>query len=130
MRPRLTKPPVREGQGEEKDADLWPLLYPAGLTREWQWALGTGVFAVNGMVYGVLLIPFGYIPRSLLRTIFLPDTPQLAAGSFIPKSVFSRTRSKEIPMGFIQNYDDLPMNWVGRLGGTPRGPDAPSDRPV
>ena len=29
------------------------------------------------------MIPFGYIPRSLLRTIFLPDTPQLAAGSFI-----------------------------------------------
>ena len=80
MRPRLTKPPVREGQGEEKDTDLWPLLYPAGLTREWQWALGTGVFAVNGMVYGVLLIPFGYIPRSLLRTIFLARYPAACCG--------------------------------------------------
>ena len=32
------------------------LLYPAGLTREWQWALGAGVLAVNGAVYGLLLV--------------------------------------------------------------------------
>ena len=35
----------------------------------------------------ILLVPFGYIPRSLLRIIFLPDTPQQAAGSFIHVTV-------------------------------------------
>ncbi len=38
------------------DHYLWPLLYPAGLTREGQWALGGGVLAFNIVVYGVLLI--------------------------------------------------------------------------
>lgn len=38
------------------DHYLWPLLYPAGLTREWQWVLGAGVLALNGGVYGLLLI--------------------------------------------------------------------------
>ena len=38
------------------DYYLWPLLYPAGLTREWQWMLGAGVLAVNGGVYGLLLV--------------------------------------------------------------------------
>lgn len=37
------------------DHYLWTLLYPAGLTREMQWALGAGVLMVNGAVYGVLL---------------------------------------------------------------------------
>ena len=38
------------------DYYLWPLLYPVGLTREGQWALGTGVLVVNGVVYGILLL--------------------------------------------------------------------------
>jgi hypothetical protein len=38
------------------DHYLWPLLYPAGLTREGQWALGAGVLVFNLGVYGVLLI--------------------------------------------------------------------------
>jgi fatty-acyl-CoA synthase len=33
------------------------------------------------------------------------------------KPVFFSTRSEEIPMGFIQGYDDLPMNWVGDWAG-------------
>lgn len=37
------------------DHYLLALLYPAGLTREMQWALGAGVLMVNGAVYGVLL---------------------------------------------------------------------------
>jgi len=37
------------------DHYLRALLYPAGLTREAQWALGAGVLAVNGAVYGLLL---------------------------------------------------------------------------
>ena len=37
------------------DHYLWPLLYPVGLTREGQWALGAGVLALNGAVYGALL---------------------------------------------------------------------------
>ena len=37
------------------DHYLWPLLYPVGLTREGQWALGAGVLALNGAVYGLLL---------------------------------------------------------------------------
>ena len=36
------------------DHYLWPLLYPVGLTREGQWALGAGVLVINGVVYGVL----------------------------------------------------------------------------
>lgn len=36
------------------DYYLWPLLYPADLTREGQWMLGVGVLAVNGAVYGFL----------------------------------------------------------------------------
>ncbi len=38
------------------DHYLWPLLYPAGLTREGQWALGAGVLILNGAVYGALLV--------------------------------------------------------------------------
>lgn len=34
---------------------LWLLLYPAGLTREGQWALGVGTLMLNGAVYGLLL---------------------------------------------------------------------------
>ena len=37
------------------DHYLWPLLYPVGLTREGQWALGAGVLILNGAVYGLLL---------------------------------------------------------------------------
>ena len=37
------------------DHYLLALLYPSGLTRAWQWALGASVLAVNGAVYGVLL---------------------------------------------------------------------------
>ena len=37
------------------DHYLRALLYPAGLTREAQWALGAGGLAVNGAVYGFLL---------------------------------------------------------------------------
>ena len=37
------------------DHDLRALLYPAGLTREGPWALGAGVLAANGAVYGVRL---------------------------------------------------------------------------
>ena len=38
------------------DHYLWPLLYPAGLTREGQWMLGAGVLVFNVVVYGVLWI--------------------------------------------------------------------------
>ena len=38
------------------DHYLWPLLYPAGLTREGQWALGAGALILNGAVYGALLV--------------------------------------------------------------------------
>ena len=31
------------------------LVYPPGLTRGWQWALGIGVLLVNALVYAVLL---------------------------------------------------------------------------
>ena len=37
------------------DHYLLALLYPAGLTREAQWALGAGVLVVNGAVYSLLL---------------------------------------------------------------------------
>ena len=37
------------------DHYLWPLLYPTGLTREWQWVLGGAVIALNGAGYGLLL---------------------------------------------------------------------------
>jgi hypothetical protein len=37
------------------DHYLLSLLYPTGLTREWQLTLGVGVLVVNGAVYGVLL---------------------------------------------------------------------------
>ncbi len=30
---------------------LWPIIYPAGLTREWQIALGLGVAALNLFAY-------------------------------------------------------------------------------
>lgn len=32
---------------------LIPLIYPEGLTREWQWALGAGVLLVNLAVYAM-----------------------------------------------------------------------------
>lgn len=38
------------------DHYLLPLIYPAGLTREWQWALGAGVIVLNAIVYGGLAI--------------------------------------------------------------------------
>jgi hypothetical protein len=38
------------------DHYLWPLLYPTGRTREWQWVLGAGVLALNSVVYGILLV--------------------------------------------------------------------------
>jgi hypothetical protein len=34
---------------------LLPVLYPAGLTRELQWTLGTGLVLFNAVVYGLLL---------------------------------------------------------------------------
>ena len=37
------------------DHYLLALLYPVGLTREGQWALGVGVLVINGAVYGLLL---------------------------------------------------------------------------
>jgi hypothetical protein len=37
------------------DHYLWPLIYPAGLTRDGQLALGLGVVVINVAVYGVLL---------------------------------------------------------------------------
>ncbi|MHB1668447.1 MAG: DUF2784 domain-containing protein [Thiomonas sp.] len=33
---------------------LLAALYPDGLTRPIQWALGTGLFALNGIVYAIL----------------------------------------------------------------------------
>ncbi|MFZ1641068.1 MAG: DUF2784 domain-containing protein [Candidatus Contendobacter sp.] len=45
------------------DHYLWPLLYPTGLTREWQWVLGAGVLALNGMVYGILLVRRAWLPE-------------------------------------------------------------------
>jgi hypothetical protein len=33
---------------------LLPVLYPAGLTRELQWTLGSGLVAFNLVVYGLL----------------------------------------------------------------------------
>ena len=38
------------------DHYLWSLLYPAGLTREGQWALGAGVLVFNVAVYGILWV--------------------------------------------------------------------------
>jgi hypothetical protein len=34
---------------------LLPILYPEALTRETQWVLGTGLLALNGVVYGLLV---------------------------------------------------------------------------
>ena len=31
-----------------------PVLYPAGLTREWQWTLGAGLVVFNLAVYAAL----------------------------------------------------------------------------
>jgi len=33
---------------------LVPLIYPAGLTREWQWGLGVLLLAINAMVYALV----------------------------------------------------------------------------
>ncbi len=49
------------------DHHLWPPLYPAGLTREGQWALGAGVLILSGVVYGLLLIR-GHRARSANRS--------------------------------------------------------------
>lgn len=38
------------------DHYLWPLIYPAGLTRDVQLALGLGVVVINAAMYGVLLV--------------------------------------------------------------------------
>jgi hypothetical protein len=38
------------------DHYLWPVIYPAGLTREMQYLLGAGVLALNGALYGRLLM--------------------------------------------------------------------------
>jgi hypothetical protein len=35
---------------------LLPALYPAGLTRRWQWALGGFALAINALIYGVILL--------------------------------------------------------------------------
>lgn len=35
---------------------LWPLIYPAGLTRELQWLLGLLVIVINAMIYGAILV--------------------------------------------------------------------------
>ena len=35
---------------------LLPLIYPAGLTRDVQWALGTAVVLVNALLYGAWLL--------------------------------------------------------------------------
>lgn len=45
------------------DHYLWPLLYPEGLTREIQWALGAIVLVLNGAVYGLLLFRWARIRR-------------------------------------------------------------------
>jgi len=34
-----------------------PVLYPAGLTRDWQLVLGGFAFAVNAVVYGGVVLP-------------------------------------------------------------------------
>ncbi|UWF51624.1 DUF2784 domain-containing protein [Pseudomonas sp. N3-W] len=34
---------------------VWPVIYPAGLTPEIQWVLGSVVLAVNVLVYGRLI---------------------------------------------------------------------------
>jgi hypothetical protein len=43
------------GQGSFIDHYLTAAIYPQGLTREWQWALGAGVLLVNVAAYAVIL---------------------------------------------------------------------------
>ena len=50
------------------DHYLWPLLYPAGLTREGQWMLGAGVLVFNIGVYGVLWVRRMRRMRRIRRT--------------------------------------------------------------
>ncbi len=45
------------------DHYLLALLYPAGLTRGMQWALGAGVLALNSVVYGILLVRRARLPE-------------------------------------------------------------------
>ena len=44
------------GRGGFIDHYLTAAIYPEGLTREWQWALGAGVLVVNGLAYVALLV--------------------------------------------------------------------------
>ncbi|MBD3221629.1 DUF2784 family protein [bacterium] len=37
------------------DHYLVPLVYPPGLTPQWQIVLGVGVLAINGVIYGLLV---------------------------------------------------------------------------
>ncbi len=43
-------------QGEFIAHYIVPVLYPAGLTRDWQLVLGGFAFAVNAVVYGFVLL--------------------------------------------------------------------------
>ena len=47
---------VPAGRGGFIDHYLTAAIYPEGLTREWQWALGAGVLVVNGLAYVALLV--------------------------------------------------------------------------
>ena len=44
------------GRGGFIDHYLTAAIYPEGLTREWQWALGAGVLVVNGLAYAALFL--------------------------------------------------------------------------
>ncbi len=41
--------------GSFVDHYLVPIVYPAGLTREWQWALVALLVAINAEIYGAVL---------------------------------------------------------------------------
>jgi hypothetical protein len=41
--------------GSFVDHYLLPIVYPAGLTREWQWALAALLVAINAEIYGAVL---------------------------------------------------------------------------
>ena len=38
--------------GDFIDNYIMPVIYPAGLTREWQWLLGSAVLVLNAIIYG------------------------------------------------------------------------------
>ena len=44
------------GLGGFIDHYLTAAIYPDGLTREWQWALGAGVLLVNGLAYAAVFL--------------------------------------------------------------------------